>query len=201
MAPHEDLIERLGVRFDAVVDGPLVIAMAAAGIWPMAVEDLGASPWVGQNTPAELREAWAASEPGTDEIDENQLSVMAMPRGTPDTYEPALIWRPLASLWRRPSMTEARCVAVAAAFVTAHAASVPFLTHAPEAWRAARIRFRKMHIIGSVECLHASVRLGRHDADAAWALYAQIARSAVGPQPGWAPLDGHTRQRFIAAMK
>lgn len=201
MAPHDDLIDRLGDRFDMVVDGPLVLAMAAAGLWPMLVRDLGGLPLVAQNTPAELSAAWAASVPGTEAIKQDELDVMPMPPGTPGKDEPALVWRPLASAWQHAATSDARCNALAAAFVTAQAAKVPFLTHAPEAWRAVRGRLSKMDVIGMVECLHASVRAGRHDAESAWSLYTQIARSAAGPQQGWSPVDGQTRKRFLAAMK
>lgn len=113
MAPHEDVAARVGTAFEAIVDAPLVLSFAACGEWPRLVQDLGGSPSVAQNTPVELREAWARNETVSDRINEEELRVIPIPdpvakrsrRNTNRTLSTPPRARTRARCWIRGMMT------------------------------------------------------------------------------------------------
>ena len=180
-----------------VVDGPLVAALAEVGFWPTFAVDLDVEPVVAQNTMAELQRAWVDGVPGAELIDMDTIRTVPMPLPAEGARDPALTWRELAHAWRGPGSTELRAFGLAAGFVTAHAAELPFMTHARQPWRAVSnpCRFRKLRLLGAIDWLVARAAAGRISPEHGWETYVAIAATPAGEQPAWSAPK--TRESFL----
>lgn|GEM_PF-5763097 len=172
-----------------LIDGPLLIGLAASG--DLATVDV----WfdgrlrVSQNTPAEIRDAWANGVPGAD-LDTDAQVVAVADAGDDVATQTALgrQWRTLADMWRQGSMSEGRARGLATSFVTAKHRNIPLLTHHEQAWVAAAPSSgvpRRVQIGGIVEVALVGVKAAAIDPASAWELYSRVASTAAGFQPEW----------------
>lgn len=172
-----------------ILDGPIILGIAATGRWPALLRLFPELTFVSQNTQAEIREAWIAGVPGGDAINLDELVVLPVA----DTADPARAiqrgreWRALGETWRATGVSAARAIALAASVVTAIERGIPLVSHDRFAWGLVerQHRARKLPLLGLADLLAPAAIGGRMTPLEAWAAYCEIAIAGPGEQPGW----------------
>lgn len=189
--------ERLGGRYqrpacatgNVILDGPVVLGIAATGRWPDFLRLIPAPTFVSQNTPAEIREAWVEGVSGAEVVNLDGLVVLpvADPADAAQAIQRGREWRALGETWRPTGMSAVRANALAASVVTAIERGIRLVSHDPLAWNLVyrRHRARKLSLLGLADILTSAAREGRITAVEAWAAYCEITASEAGQQPDW----------------
>lgn len=183
-----------------ILDGPVILGIAAAGRWPDLLRLMPAPILVSQNTPAEIREAWVAGVRGADAVNLDELVVL--PVADPADPAQAMLrgreWRALGEAWRATGVSAVRAIAIAASVVTAIERGIPLVSHDRLAWDLVQRqhRARKLHVLGLADILVSAAARGLIAPAEAWAAYCEIAAAGAGEQPAWPTSTSH--QAFLA---
>lgn len=172
-----------------LLDGPIILGIAATGRWPAFLRLMPGPVVVSQNTPAEIGAAWIAGVRGADAVNVDDLVVLpvADPADPARAIQRGREWRALGETWRATGVSGARSIALAASVVTAIERGIPLVSHDRLAWDLVhrRHRARKLSLLGLVEVLLPAARAGSVTPTEAWATYCEIAVSGASEQPGW----------------